>query len=59
MNTFTKRLSMAALGFSVVAALAVAPAQAQAAAAGDIFQSGANGGSCTKQWWQHLVAIKR
>ena len=41
---FFRKLSMAALGLSVVAALATAPANAQAAAQGDIFQSGANAG---------------
>jgi hypothetical protein len=45
MNTFTKKLSMFALGYSLVTAVAVTPAHAQAAAAGDIFQSGASGGS--------------
>jgi hypothetical protein len=45
MNTFAKKLSMAALGLSLVAGLSVAPAHAQAPAAGDIFQSGANAGT--------------
>jgi hypothetical protein len=40
---FFRKLTMAALGMSVVAALAV-PAYAQNAAQGDIFESGANAG---------------
>src|ERR1700722_4849111 len=40
---FFRKLTMAALGISVVAALAV-PAYAQNAAAGDIMESGANSG---------------